>query len=325
MPLKIAPALFRRSDDEAAFERLYTRHVEGVFRYSVAMLGDQADAEDVTQTTFLNAYRAFKSGTRPDHPHAWLIAIAHNVCRQRFRQAQRRPHEVAYDEGIGEPEVVEPTGPTADELRRALSELPPNQRSALVMRELEGCSYNEIAGVLGVSASALEALLFRARRALREQLEEQLSCEEAGLAISRQLDGRLDAGERRTLRAHLRACDSCNSLAQSQRAQRRTLKSLVLVPLPVTLAHWSGANTASAAGAGGTGGLTAAGATTGGAGSSAVLGGAGVAAKVAASSSPESSSAEERTKASRTRHAAPRTPRPATRMRRATLPRGSER
>ena len=279
----VAPALFRRSDDEAAFERLYERHVEGVYRYSLAMLGDASDAEDVTQTTFLNAYRAFKKGTRPEKPSSWLIAIAHNVCRQRFRQAQRRPREVAFDEGIGEAEILEPAGPTADELRRALSELPPNQRAALVMRELEGSSYAEIAGVLGVSVSALESLLFRARRSFREQLEEQISCQEAALAINRQLDGRLSMGERRALRAHLRACADCNSLAQSQRAQRRALKSLVIVPLPLTIAHWSGATSASAAtgGAGTAGGLTAVGATTGGAAST-VFGGAGLAAKVAA-------------------------------------------
>src|SRR4051794_37152833 len=279
---KVAPTLFRRAaGDEAAFERLYERHVGGVYRYALGMLGDAADAEDVTQTTFLNAYRAYKKGTRPDKPQSWLIAIAHNVCRQRFRQAQRRPREVAFDEGIGEAEAVEPAGPTAEELRRALSELPPNQRAALVMRELEGSSYAEIAGVLGVSVSALETLLFRARRSLREQLDEQISCQEAALAINRQLDGRLSMGERRALRAHLRACSDCHSLAQSQRAQRRALKSLVLVPLPLTIAHWSGAQSASAAT--GAGGVAAVGATTGGAGagtSSIVFGG--VAAKVAA-------------------------------------------
>ena len=135
--------------------------------------------------------------------------------------------------------------------------------------------------MLGISVSALETLLFRARRALREQLEEQLTCEEAALAINRQLDGRLSMGERRALRAHLRACPECHSLAQSQRAQRRALKTLVLVPLPLTIAHWSGPQSASAAT--GAGGLAAVGATTGGAGmSSVVLGGAGVAAKVAA-------------------------------------------
>src|SRR3954469_11108982 len=280
---KVAPTFFRRAaDDEAAFERLYERHVGGVYRYSLGMLGDAADAEDVTQTTFLNAYRAYKKGTRPDKPRSWLIAIAHNVCRQRFRQAQRRPREVAFDEGIGDAETIEPTGPTAEELRRAVSELPPNQRAALVMRELEGSSYAEIAGVLGVSVSALETLLFRARRSLREQLDEQISCQEAALAVNRQLDGRLSTGERRALRAHLRACSDCNSLAQSQRAQRRALKSLVIVPLPLTIAHWSGATSASAAtGAGTAGGLTAVGATTGGAAST-VFGGAGVAAKLAA-------------------------------------------
>ena len=283
MPLKnVAPVLFRRHDDEAAFERLYERNVEGVYRYALGMLGEAADAEDVTQTTFLNAYRAYKSGTRPDKPHSWLIAIAHNVCRQRFRQAQRRPREVAFDERIGDPETLEPAAPSAEDLRRALSQLPPNQRSALVMRELEGCSYNEIAGVLGVSVSALETLLFRARRSLREQLEEQLTCREATLAIDKQLDGRLAHGERRALRAHLRACPECNSLAQSQRAQRRALKALVIVPVPLTIAHWAAPSGASAAT--GAGGLAVAGGASGagaGAGASTAMVG-GVAAKVAA-------------------------------------------
>jgi RNA polymerase sigma factor (sigma-70 family) len=280
----VAP-LFRRSTTaDAAFERLYERHVRDVYRYAAGMLGTRADAEDVTQTTFLNAYRAFTSGTRPEKPQSWLIAIAHNVCRQRFRQAQRRPREVAFDERIGEGATDEVTAPTAEDLRRALSELPPNQRAAVVMRELEGCSYAEIADVLGISISALETLLFRARRALREQLEEQLTCQDAALAINRQLDGRLSLGERRALRAHLRACVECNSLAQSQRAQRRALKALVLVPLPATISHWVGSQTAAAAtGAAGAGGLTAAGVTAGGgaAGASSVVFG-GVAAKVAA-------------------------------------------
>jgi RNA polymerase sigma-70 factor (ECF subfamily) len=283
----MAPAFLRRADDDEAFERLYERHVRDVYRYAAAMLGAAADAEDVTQTTFLNAYRAFKNGTRPEKPRSWLIAIAHNVCRQRFRQAQRRPREVPFDERVGEGEATdEIAAPTAEDLRRALSQLSPNQRAAVVMRELEGCSYAEMAGVLDISVSALETLLFRARRALREQLEEQLTCQEAAFAINKQLDGRLSLVERRGLRAHLRACAECNSLAQSQRAQRRALKALVLVPLPATFSHWVGTQSAAAAtGAAGAGGLTAVGvgATTGGgaAGASSVVFG-GFAAKVAA-------------------------------------------
>ncbi len=271
----MAPLFLRRPDADTAFERLYERHVRDVYRYAIAMLGEAADAEDVTQTTFLNAYRAFQSGTRPEKPQSWLMTIAHNVCRQRFRQAQRRPHEVAYDDGIGERDgPPEPTGPSAEDLRRALSQLPPNQRAAIVMRELEGGSYAEIAKVLGISVSALETLLFRARRALREQLDEQLTCQEAAFAVNKQIDGRLSLGEKRALRAHLRGCPECNSLAQSQRAQRRALKALVLIPLPATMSHWMGGQSAAAAtgaGAAGAGGLAAVGVTGG-----------GVAAKVAA-------------------------------------------
>ena len=70
---------------------MYNRHVGDVYRYVHAVLRDPHDAEDVTQTTFMNAYRAFQRGERPEQAKNWLIAIAHNVCRQRFRQLQRRP------------------------------------------------------------------------------------------------------------------------------------------------------------------------------------------------------------------------------------------
>lgn len=227
--------LLRKANDDKAFERLYQRHVKDVFRYSLAVLGEPADAEDVTQTTFLNAYRAFQRGERPEKPENWLIAIAHNVCRQRFRQQQRRPPEVEFEDELGGAVERDDDGPTVDELRRAFAALQPNQRAALVMRELEGRSYSEIAEVLGITISALETLLFRARRALREQLEEQISCRETALAISKQMDGRLPASERRALRAHLRSCPECSRLASSQRAQRKVLRTLLAVPLPTSL------------------------------------------------------------------------------------------
>ena len=86
------PASQARHD--RVFERLYRRHVDDVYRYALAVLGNRADAEDVTQTAFLNAYRAFQSGQQPEQPLNWLIAITHNVCRQRFRDAARQPREV---------------------------------------------------------------------------------------------------------------------------------------------------------------------------------------------------------------------------------------
>jgi len=87
---------------ELAFERLYRRYVKDVYRYTLALLQNPADAEDVTQTTFLNAWRAYRSGVEPTKPHNWLIKIAHNAARTRYAVSARRPHEVAFDENVHE-------------------------------------------------------------------------------------------------------------------------------------------------------------------------------------------------------------------------------
>jgi RNA polymerase sigma factor (sigma-70 family) len=158
-------ALFKRPADRA-FEQLYKQHAREVYQYALALLANPADAEDVTQTTFLNAYRAFQKGERPQKPHNWLIAIAHNVCRMRWRQAGSRPRQVALEDAP-EPATLDDDQPDLDEVLTALAALSFNQRAAIVMRELEGRSYHEISGVLGISVSAVEALLFRARRNLQ--------------------------------------------------------------------------------------------------------------------------------------------------------------
>ena len=230
------PLSLRLQSTNRSFERLYRAHVGDVYRYALAITGNAADAEDIAQTTFMNAYRALERGERPDKPRHWLIAIAHNVCRQRFRQTARRPMEVTYFEDVGEALVPSDDTPSAVDIQRALGELALNQREALVMRELEGRSYAEIAELLGVSVAAVETLLFRARRALREQLEGTLSCSEAEAALSLQLDGRLDRADAALLRSHLRACETCRTLARRQRAQRKSLKALAVVPLPPGLA-----------------------------------------------------------------------------------------
>jgi RNA polymerase sigma factor (sigma-70 family) len=235
----MTPVLARTRPDRA-FERMYQRHVGDVYRYALAVMRNQADAEDVTQTTFLNAYRAFKRGERPEKAQNWLIAIAHNVCRQRFRQSARRPLEVSFDDDVADRYVNDDGVPSGEDIRRALGHLAFNQRAALVMRELEGRSYAEIAEILELSPSAVETLIFRARRALREQLETSLTCGEAELAISRQLDGRLNRKEKGALRAHLRQCRECASFARRQRAQRTALRSLGAVPLPASLTSFFG-------------------------------------------------------------------------------------
>ena len=231
----MTPLLAEQLRADRSFERIYRKHVGDVYRYALAVLRQPADAEDVAQTTFLNAYRAYQRGERPRNAQNWLIAITHNVCRQRFRQAQRRPDEVEFDDRVGEIVPEEDRGPSAQDIQRALGHLAFNQRAALVMRELEGRSYAEIAEILETSISAVETLLFRARRALREQLEGALTCAEAERAISRQTDGRLSRPERSGLRAHLRQCKECERLARSQRAHKKAFKALALVPIPTSL------------------------------------------------------------------------------------------
>ncbi len=247
----MTPILAQRLGTDRSFERLYRKHAGDVYRYALVVLRNEADAEDVTQTTFLNAYKAFERGERPRAPQNWLISIAHNVCRQRFRQSQRRPNEVVFEEELAEAAVVEDDALSAEDIRRALGHLAFNQRAALVMRELEGRSYQEIAEILELSVSAVETLIFRARRALREQLEDGITCHEAEFAISKQLDGRLPRKERGGLRAHLRECEECAGFARSQRAQRGSLKSLALIPLPQSLAGLFGGGGGGAAVGGG--------------------------------------------------------------------------
>jgi RNA polymerase sigma factor (sigma-70 family) len=154
---------------DQAFERLYARYGREVYRYALALLRNPVEAEDVTQTTFLNAYRALRAGARPRRPHNWLIAIAHNVCRSRARFAMRRPKEVPLDEVVEQLAAPESERPNIGELLRTMRRLPSNQRAAIAMREFEGRSYVDIAERLGVTVPAAEALIGRARRTLRER------------------------------------------------------------------------------------------------------------------------------------------------------------
>ena len=227
---------------------LYRAHVAEVYRYAFAVLGNHADAEDVTQTTFLNAYRSLEQGVRPRKPSNWLLTIASNAIKQRFRQEQSRPRYVELDERIASAGVEEDDeGPTVGELLTALSKIPPAQRQAIVLREFEGRSYAEIAEILGVTTSALETLLFRARRSLAEELQHQLTCTEAQQAISRSVDGRLGRKEKRRLRDHLVECPDCAGFARMQQRHRTALRSLALVPIPLSLTLFKGVEGASAA------------------------------------------------------------------------------
>jgi RNA polymerase sigma factor (sigma-70 family) len=272
-------ALFRGTG-ASSFDRLYRRHAAPVYRYVYAVLGNHADAEDVTQQTFMNAFRALARGTKPRKAENWLLTIAHNEVRRHFRKTHGRAFEVELDERLAHP-APERTDPSLADLLRALQHLPPAQRAALVMREFEGRSYAEIAQILDVTQDALEGLIFRGRRALAEQLEGGLTCPEAEDALLRRLDSRLARRESRRLRDHLRECQTCVRFANVQKRQRSLLKGLSVLPIPASLYLFRGEQAAMAAGLGAG---TATGGTTGlvGGGAAAAAGASGLVVKAAA-------------------------------------------
>jgi RNA polymerase sigma factor (sigma-70 family) len=152
-------------------ERLYARHKRDVYRFVLRDVRDPDEAEDITQTAFLDAFRALRRGDEPQQPHAWLLTIAQNAARRRFRTRAARPSEVELDaEFLAAPDRG---GPSADDIRAALERLRPAQREALVLREIGGRSYVEIAAAMDMSVPAVETLLFRARRALRVELDDE--------------------------------------------------------------------------------------------------------------------------------------------------------
>jgi DNA-directed RNA polymerase specialized sigma24 family protein len=122
-------------DPDRSFERIYRRHRREVYGSVLRDVRDPDEAEDVTQAAFLNAFRAMRRGDTPERPRAWLLTIARNVVRRRAQLRAERPRE------------------------------------AILLREIQGRSYAEIAFELGLSLSAVEALIFRARRALAEELQ----------------------------------------------------------------------------------------------------------------------------------------------------------
>ena len=143
--------------------------VYGVCR---AMLRDVHEAEDATQQVFLAAYQALLGGAAVRDPARWLGTIARNECRARIATGMRRPLSVAEEDLDLLPAVSDEhlRRSQAEELRAALARLPERQRHAVVLRYLYGLRYAEVATALGLSLPATEALLFRARRALRLRL-----------------------------------------------------------------------------------------------------------------------------------------------------------
>ena len=230
-------ALFRAGND-AAFSVIHDRYRQRLFVYARQMLGgSRQDAEDALQDVFLRAYSSLRVSDRPVSLRAWLYRVAHNRCIDHLR----KPIPPAIDllETSRRP-LHDPTieAERRDDLRRLIEDvrrLPEQQRSALLMREMDGLSYAELAEVLGVSLQAVKSLLVRARIGLVEAVEAR---ETACVEIRSDLADAFDRGVRASGRArkHMRDCAGCSAYRTQLRGVREGLSALSPGPGPLAAA-----------------------------------------------------------------------------------------
>src|SRR5204862_2401105 len=166
-----------RSDapSAAAAGDLYERYSGQIYGYCMHQLGSREEAEDAVQTTFMNAFRGLQRGIVPELESAWLFKIAHNVCLSRRRSSWRRGKIEAPNNFEVLQEVIPGREQVSDELiglQDVLETMPENQRRAILLREWQGLTYREISAELGLTQAAVETLIFRARRALAQGLEQ---------------------------------------------------------------------------------------------------------------------------------------------------------
>jgi RNA polymerase sigma-70 factor (ECF subfamily) len=169
------------------FTELYKAHLRDVYSYAYYKIGNHHDAEDLTEQTFLQAYRHFdraqrESNGRPLRP--WLIRIAHNLAANYYRDRSRRPVTQLDDAAVlsaprGTEEMVEGRE-EVKEVLQGVSALPDDRREALIMRFALDMDNREIARALGRSEGATKVLIHRAIKQLEQGLEEE-SGDEAGV------------------------------------------------------------------------------------------------------------------------------------------------
>lgn len=161
--------------DQRAFRELVDRYLAAITRFALRTLGDRAEAEEVAQETFLRLWTAAADFEPHAQPKTWLYRIARNQCIDRIRKRRAHGQEVELQEraaGEDRPSALLLRKQLAAQVGEALATLPERQREAITLVHYEGLSGAEACEVLSVSAEALESLLARGRRALREQLRD---------------------------------------------------------------------------------------------------------------------------------------------------------
>ncbi len=173
-----------RRGDTAAFEELMTAHQTQVYNLALRMVGNEQDAYDIAQDAFLRAWRSLDSFRGESRFSVWLYRLTSNICLD-FLRARQRQRTIPLSALAPEAEDAEPEIPDEryapealldrqalrEELTAALTELSPEQRQILLLREVGGLRYDEIASALSLESGTVKSRIFRARQALCEILQ----------------------------------------------------------------------------------------------------------------------------------------------------------
>lgn len=250
-----------RRGNQAAYEVLVARYDARLIAFTRHMLGSREDAEDVVQETFAAAYNAMVADTRPINVKPWLYRIARNRSLNHLRRNSAIGVDT-FDHHVAEHGLT-----TADKVHRKeefrqlmadVQDLPETQKTALLLREIDALSYDQIAEAMDTTVPSVKSLLVRARVGLAEAAEaRKLTCEEVREELGEVAEGlkRLSPPVRR----HLRDCERCSTFRKSLKDNNKALalmlpigpllliKKLFLAQLGTTASAGSSAAAGSAA------------------------------------------------------------------------------
>jgi RNA polymerase sigma factor (sigma-70 family) len=269
-----------RAGNPGAFETIVDRYQGRLLGFCRQMLGSTEDAEDVLQEVFVNAYRAMLADEREINLRPWLYRIARNRCLNYLRKpkadAQESMDMVPEVDAASTAECVH----NREEFRQILSDvnkLPETQRAALLLREMDALSYEEIAAAMETTVPSVKSLLVRARISLAEASQARLlTCGEVRVELSEAAEGLRKVSA--PVRRHVRECDECADFRSQIRSNEKALAALFpvgpLIALKGFIASKLGLGGGTAGAGAGAAGAGAAGAGAGAAGGlSAALGG----------------------------------------------------
>jgi RNA polymerase sigma factor (sigma-70 family) len=244
-----------RRGQHGAFEALVQRYQSRLLAFCRHMLGSTEDAEDVLQEVFAASFNAMIADDRPINARPWLYRIARNRCLNHLRRPQHAGQDsmdvFERDGGLTTADAVY----KREEFRQIVSDvqdLPETQKTALLLREIDALSYEQIAEAMETTVPSVKSLLVRARVSLAEAAEARLlTCDEVRLELGQVAEGL--AKTTAPVRRHLKTCERCRTFRGELRKANRALAAVYpLGPLVIVKKFFVGKLGLTAGGAGGT-------------------------------------------------------------------------